>query len=72
MKHFNGKLLRIYRWEAGLKQKDIAEKTGLSKSFVSDVEQGKRSISVNNFYRWTDVLGKEPNDFFEDDGKNHG
>ena len=37
-----GELLRVYRIEAGLSQEDLAEKAGLSRRGISDLERGVR------------------------------
>ena len=40
-----GKNLRFYRKLVGLTQKELAEKIGVSKQYVSDMEGDRRSIS---------------------------
>lgn len=41
-----GERVRRRRNELGLKQEDLAQKAGISKSFLSDLENGKRSIGA--------------------------
>lgn len=43
-----GERVRSRRLELGLTQNDLAEKAGISKSFLSDVECGRRSIGAEN------------------------
>jgi transcriptional regulator with XRE-family HTH domain len=51
-----GKLLRRLREAEGLKQRQVAEKCGLSISFISDVERGRSWPSMRNFAAWLDAL----------------
>jgi transcriptional regulator with XRE-family HTH domain len=41
-----GKRVWRRRNELGLKQEDLAQKAGISKSFLSDLENGERSIGA--------------------------
>ena len=43
-----GERVKTKRLELGLTQDHLAEKAGISKSFLSDVECGRRSISAEN------------------------
>lgn len=53
-----GKTIRRLRLAKGLVQRDGCRATGLSPSFWSDLELGKRSLSAESLYliaRWLDV-----------------
>jgi transcriptional regulator with XRE-family HTH domain len=43
-----GKRVRALRLKAGLSQVEFAEKLGLDRSYVADVERGNRNISLLN------------------------
>lgn len=43
-----GKRIRIKRTSLGWTQDQLAQKVGLSKGFLSDIENGKRKISAEN------------------------
>ncbi len=45
-----GYRLRKLRETHGWTQVEMAEKTGLDRSFLADVERGKRNISIRNLY----------------------
>lgn len=45
-----GERIRHRRTELGLTQDDLSQKAGISKSFLSDVENGKRSIGAETLY----------------------
>jgi transcriptional regulator with XRE-family HTH domain len=51
-----GEKLRTYRKRANLTQERLAEKTGLSVVFISLVENGWRTISVDSLLRISRVL----------------
>jgi len=45
-----GHRIRKLRNQRGWTQVVMAEKTGLDRSFLADVERGKRNISIRNLY----------------------
>lgn len=51
-----GERIKEVREKKGLTQEKLAEKTGLSKGFISDVENGKTDISSDNLLKVADVL----------------
>lgn len=51
--------LRKYRTELGISQEAFAEKAGLHRTYISAVECGKRSISLDNIQKIADALGVE-------------
>lgn len=52
-----GKKIQAYREAAGLSQEQLAEKTGLSAIFMSAIERGARSPSLETFVKLCNVLG---------------
>lgn len=52
-----GDRVRQRRNELGLKQEDLAQKAGISKSFLSDVENGKRSIGAETLLDLSRAMG---------------
>jgi DNA-binding XRE family transcriptional regulator len=44
------------REELGLTQEDLAEKAGLHRTYVSDIERGTRNLSLLNIERVADAL----------------
>lgn len=53
--------VRVYK---GLKQKDIAYQTGLSKAAISLYENGKSKPSMNSAFKVAKVLGTTVDDLF--------
>jgi DNA-binding transcriptional MerR regulator/quercetin dioxygenase-like cupin family protein len=49
--------LRALRMRQGLSLADVAERTGLSISFLSAVERGQASISLGNLFKLADAYG---------------
>ena len=64
MKQFDYKLLKSYRVYAQMTQEELAAKSGMSKSHISECESGKRNLSVRLFVKWAEVIGREPGEFF--------
>lgn len=61
-----GEKIREGRKQKSLTLAQMAERTGLSVGFLSQIELGKNSASVETLYRIARALGLEPGDFFQD------
>lgn len=48
--------LKKYRNKIGLSQEAFAEKAGLHRTYISSIECGKRSISLDNIQKIADAL----------------
>ena len=46
-----GQAVRKIRREQGISQEEFAERCGLHRTYISDVELGKRNVSLENFER---------------------
>ena len=51
--------LKKYRILIGMSQESFAERAGLHRTYISAVECGKRSISLDNIQKIADALGIE-------------
>lgn len=61
-----GEKIREGRKSQGLTLAQLADRTGLSVGFLSQIELGKNSASVETLYRLARALRVEPGDFFQD------
>ena len=52
-----GDRIRQIREDMEINQEQLAERAGLSKGFLSDVENGKRNIASENLLKIANVLG---------------
>ena len=52
-----GDRIKEVRESGRMTQDDLAQKAGLSKGFISDIENNKRGISAENLLRVADALG---------------
>ncbi len=59
--------LRKYRNHLGLSQESFAEKAGLHRTYISAIECGKRSISLDNIQKIADALEIDAFLLFVDD-----
>ncbi len=59
-----GTNVRKYRLKAGLSQEKFAEKCGLHRTYISDIERFQRSISLENIQKISDALGIKPYQLF--------
>lgn len=50
--------LKMYRTKLKLSQDDIVDKTGMSKAYISNIENGKHNLSLINALRLSDAVGK--------------
>lgn len=63
-----GTNVRKYRMRLGLSQEKFAEKCGLHRTYISDIECFRRSISLDNIQKLADALGVETFQLFLDEG----
>lgn len=52
-----GAAIRHYRHQAGLSQADLAERTGLNRTYLSDLERGRETEQVRRVLRVLKQLG---------------
>ncbi|WP_257348696.1 helix-turn-helix domain-containing protein [Pseudalkalibacillus decolorationis] len=62
-----GVTLKRLRKERNLTLKGLAEQTGVSISFLSQVERGKSSVTLESLKKIADALGVNPSVFFVQD-----
>ena len=53
------------RERLGISQKELAEKAGISQSFLCDIEQGRSKPSIDTAVKLADALGISDIKFFE-------
>ena len=54
-----GQNVKKYRNKRGYSQEQLADISGLHRTYISDVERFKRSISLDNIQKLADALGIE-------------
>lgn len=65
-----GESLRLLRKRNGLSQLDLSGKTGLSHTFINNIENGKKWVSSETLAILCEALHARPADFFnESDAK---
>ncbi|TSC87303.1 MAG: DNA-binding protein [Microgenomates group bacterium Gr01-1014_16] len=60
-----GKRLRQLRKAKGLSQEELAFRSGLHRTYVSDLERGTRNVSLENIEKIAKVLGLELSELFK-------
>lgn len=56
IKEVFGLNLRKFRTEKGLSQEKFAERCGLHRTYISDIERFQRNVSLDNIQRIADAL----------------
>ena len=56
-----GKNIRGYREQLGISQEAFADIAGMHRTYITQMEQGKRNISIVNIFKIAKALGLEPN-----------
>ena len=59
-----GDAVRSYREERGLNQEELAEKAGIHRTYLSDVERGTRNICLLNIERVAAALSLAVSELF--------
>ncbi len=62
-----GLRLQALRREQGLTQEELAERSGLHRTYVGQVERGQRNVSLDAIYSLAIGLGVPVRRLFEDD-----
>jgi hypothetical protein len=60
-----GSRIRERRKELGMRGADLARLTGLCRSFISDLENGRRGVSAENIFLISESLRVDVNYFFK-------
>lgn len=63
-----GERVRVLRAAAGLSQEQLAERSGLHRTYVSSLERGQRNVGLENILRLATALGVAPSAFFPGEG----
>ncbi|MDO4805025.1 MAG: helix-turn-helix transcriptional regulator [Lachnospiraceae bacterium] len=59
-----GRTIRKLRNEAGISQERFAAMCDLHRTYISDVELGKRNVSLENIQKMADALNTKISDVF--------
>lgn len=55
-----GSVIKEIRLQSGIEQKELAEKAGISPSFLNDIEKGRSNPAIDTFCRIATELGQNP------------
>lgn len=58
-----GGVIKRRRKELGLKQQDLAERLGISRGSLANIETGKQGVLVHHLYNYANALDLAPTDF---------
>lgn len=62
-----GRLVRDARRRAGLSQQTVADRVGLSRTSVTNIERGRQQVALHMFVRLAAAVGKQPADLLPGD-----
>lgn len=69
MRRLVGRNAKRLRLAAGLTQEQLAEKSGFSQQYISDLERGRRNPTVVTLYELAQALQSTPVALIEPDGE---
>jgi transcriptional regulator with XRE-family HTH domain len=58
--------LRSVRAAKGLSQEELADRSGLNRTYVGSVERGERNVSLLNIHKLAAALGVAPSTLLDD------
>lgn len=65
MRRLVGQNLRRLRLQKGMTQEQLAEASGFSQNYISDLERGRRNPTVVTLYELATPLGASPRDLLQ-------
>ncbi|MBV7329218.1 helix-turn-helix domain-containing protein [Chloroflexi bacterium TSY] len=60
-----GHRIRVLRKERGLSQEQLAERSGLDRTYISGIERGVRNVALRNIEALAQALNVSISDLFE-------
>jgi len=60
-----GKKVREIRKREGVSQESLADLAGLDRTYISDIENGKRNVSIETIFKIADALETPVVEFFK-------
>ncbi len=61
-----GSAVRARRTALGLSQEELAARADLHRTYVGDIERGRRNVSLNNIRKLAAALGCSPSDLLRE------
>ena len=61
-----GQVVRKLRLEQNISQEELADRCGLHRTYISDIELGKRNVSLENIERIAISLNRSLSDLFKE------
>lgn len=61
-----GRVVRKIRLEQRISQEELADRSNLHRTYISDIELGKRNVSLENIERIAMSLNKSLSEFFKE------
>jgi transcriptional regulator with XRE-family HTH domain len=61
-----GERLRSLRAAQGISQEELADRSGLNRTYVGSVERGERNVSLLNIHKLATALGVAPSALLDD------
>jgi transcriptional regulator with XRE-family HTH domain len=58
--HRLSRVVRQRREQLGLSQDELAQRSGLHRTYISDIERGARNLSLKNLVRLAEALEVQP------------
>jgi len=59
-----GKKVQLYRKKKGLSQEELSFMSDMHRTYISQIEAGKRNVALKNIVRIAKALGISPKELF--------
>jgi transcriptional regulator with XRE-family HTH domain len=61
-----GRRVRELRMAREMSQEELAERSGLHRTYISSLERGQRNVGLDNVHALAQALGVHPGDLFRE------
>ena len=60
-----GLIIRKYRTQKNMSQQQLANESGLHRTYIGSVERAEKNLTIKNVFKIAEALGVDPGELFK-------